>query len=166
MRILRQNQFHDKLQVNSKLKSQTQHDSKILYCQFTQLTYPYAFKFAILKHVINIFFEILFDFCFSQKVKQKIQYHCQKSMVFRITIAIDGMVPAQPLVPMVFQWFFRFQPLVSMVFQWFFPIQPLPLNEWFCGSPLTSMVYKWSFAFTYFQVGQPSISCFKLLIKS
>ena len=47
------------------IKSQTQHDSKILYCQFTQLTYPYAFKFAILKHVINIFFEILFDFCFS-----------------------------------------------------------------------------------------------------
>ena len=65
-RILRQTQIHNKLQVNLKtIKSQTQHDSKILYCQFTQLTYTHAFKFAILKHVINIFFEILFDFCFS-----------------------------------------------------------------------------------------------------
>ena len=65
-RISRQTQIHNKLQVNLKtIKSQTQHDSKILYCQFTQLTYPYAFKFAILKHVINIFFEILFDFCLS-----------------------------------------------------------------------------------------------------
>ena len=41
-RILRQTQIHNKLLVNSKtIKSQTQYDSQILHCQFTQLTYPY-----------------------------------------------------------------------------------------------------------------------------
>ena len=37
-------------------------------------------------------------------------------MVFKVTIAIDGMVPAQPLGPMVFQWFSVSQPLVTMFF--------------------------------------------------
>ena len=37
-------------------------------------------------------------------------------MVFKVTIAIDGMVPAQPLGPMVFQWFLVSQPLVTMFF--------------------------------------------------
>ena len=37
MHISRQTQIHNKLQVNLKnIKSQTQHDSKILFCQFTQ----------------------------------------------------------------------------------------------------------------------------------
>ena len=40
----------------------------------------------------------------------------KKSMVFKVTIAIDGMVPAQPLGPMVFQWFSVSQPLVTMFF--------------------------------------------------
>ena len=40
----------------------------------------------------------------------------------KVIIAIDGMVPAQPLVPMVFQWFSS-QPTIANgigedVFQW------------------------------------------------
>ena len=48
----------------------------------------------------------LFDISFSQIKRQTIYYHRHKSMVSKVTIAIDGMVPAQPLGPMVFQWFF------------------------------------------------------------
>ena len=84
----------------------------------------------------------------------------------------NGFFTCEPLVSMVFQWFFFMWTIgvngFSMVFlhvnhwcqwffngfsdfnhwyqwffQWFFPIEPLPLNEWFCGSPLTSMVYQW-----------------------
>ena len=33
-------------------------------------------------------------------------------MVVKVTIAIDGMVPAQPLGPMVFRWFFS-QPTIG-----------------------------------------------------
>ena len=56
-RISRETQIHNKLQVKLEtVKSQTQH-SKIPYCQFTQLTYPYDFKFAILKDVRERFIE-------------------------------------------------------------------------------------------------------------
>ena len=43
-------------------------------------------------------------------------YHCETSMVFRVTIAIEWMVWKKPLVPMVFQWFLVYQPLAPMVF--------------------------------------------------
>ena len=76
------------------------------------------------KTCYQFFFESLFDFCFSLKWKQKIKYHCQKSMVCRITIAIDGMVPAQPLVPMVFQWFFRQSTIGNDGFRWLPTIGP------------------------------------------
>jgi len=45
-------------------------------------------------------------------------------MVFRITIAIDEMVPAQPLVPMVFQWFLRESTIGNDGFQWLPTIGP------------------------------------------
>ena len=38
-------------------------------------------------------------------IKAKNYNHRLKSMVFQVTIAIDGMVPAQPLGPMVFDGF-------------------------------------------------------------
>ena len=43
-------------------------------------------------------------------------YHCETSMVFRVTIAIEWMVWKKPLVPMVFQWFLVYQPLAPMFF--------------------------------------------------
>ena len=57
-------------------------------------------------------------------------YHCEKSMVFQVTIAIEWMVWKQPLVsmvsPMVFglstigpDGFLDWQPLGSMVLRWF-----------------------------------------------
>ena len=76
----------------------------------------------------NIFFQItrlviliiigLFDISFSQIKRQKIYYHRHKSMVSKVTIAIDGMVPAQPLGPMVFRWFFSQPTIGDDVFQW------------------------------------------------
>ena len=41
-----------------------------------------------------------------------------------MTIAIDGMVPAQPLGPMVFQWFFSQPTIGDDVFQWLPTIGP------------------------------------------
>ena len=35
-------------------------------------------------------------------------------MVVKVTIAIDGMVPAQPLGPTVFQWFFSQQGYIQV----------------------------------------------------
>ena len=43
-------------------------------------------------------------------------YHCETSMVFRVTIAIEWMVWKKPSVPMVFQWFLVYQPLAPMAF--------------------------------------------------
>ena len=45
-------------------------------------------------------------------------------MVSEVTIAIDGMVPAQPLVPMVFRWFFSQPTIGDNVFQWLQTIGP------------------------------------------
>ena len=74
------------------------------------------------KHVINIFFESLFDFC---TWKQKIKYHSQKSTVFKIIIAINGILPAQPMVPMVLNGFstigddgFRWLPTIGPTMRW------------------------------------------------
>ena len=44
----------------------------------------------------------LFDISFSQIKRQTIYYYRHKSMVSKVTIAIDEMVTAQPLGPMVF----------------------------------------------------------------
>ena len=81
-----------------------------------------TFQVCNLKHVINIFFESLFDFC---TWKQKIKYYSQKSMVFKITIAIDGILLAQPLVPMVLNGFstigddgFRWLPTIGPTMRW------------------------------------------------
>ena len=45
-------------------------------------------------------------------------------MIFKVTIAIDGMVPDQPLGPMVFRWFFSQKAIGDNVFQWFPTIDP------------------------------------------
>ena len=39
-------------------------------------------------------------------------------MVSKVTIAIDGMVAAEPLGPMVFQWFFGQSTIGDDGFQW------------------------------------------------
>ena len=44
--------------------------------------------------------------------------------MFKVTIAIDGMVPAQPLGPMVFRWFFSQPTIGDNVFQWLPTIGP------------------------------------------
>ena len=49
-------------------------------------------------------------------------YHCEKPMVFKVTIAIEWMVWKQPLVSMVFPMVF---PLETMVIQCFFTVGPL-----------------------------------------
>ena len=66
----------------------------------------------------------LFDISFSQIKRQTIYYHRHKSMVSKVTIAIDGMVPAQPLGPMVFRWFFSQPTIGDNVFQWLQTIGP------------------------------------------
>ena len=45
-------------------------------------------------------------------------------MVSKVTIAIDGMVAAQPLGPMVFQWFFGQSTIGDDGFQWLPTIGP------------------------------------------
>ena len=42
----------------------------------------------------------------------------------KVTIAIDGMVTAQPLGPMVFRWFFSQPTIGDNVFQWLPTIGP------------------------------------------
>ena len=42
----------------------------------------------------------------------------------KVTIAIDGMVTAQPLGPMVFRWFFSQPTIGDDVFQWLPTIGP------------------------------------------
>ena len=72
-----------------------------------------------------IFWKLLLVFLLQlDRKKQKFTYNCQKSMVLRITIAIDGMVSAQPLVPMVFQWFFRQSTIGDDGFRWLPTIGP------------------------------------------
>ena len=69
-------------------------------------------------------------------------------MVFKVTIAIDGMVPAQPLGPMVFQWFFIQPTIGDDIFQWFF-IQPTIgdyVFQWFFIQPtIGDNVFQWFF---------------------
>ena len=45
-------------------------------------------------------------------------------MVSKVTIAIDEMVTAQPLGPMVFQWFFGLSTISDDGFQWLPTIGP------------------------------------------
>ena len=45
-------------------------------------------------------------------------------MVSKVTIAIDEMVTAQPLGPMVFQWFFGQSTIGDDAFQWLPTIGP------------------------------------------
>ena len=60
MHISRQTQIHNKLQVN--IKSQTQHDSKILFCQFTQ-NIPLWFQVCNRKTCYqHIFWKLVFVF--------------------------------------------------------------------------------------------------------
>ena len=48
----------------------------------------------------------LLDISSSASPKDRKSTTIHKSMVSKVTIAIDGMVAAEPLGPMVFQWFF------------------------------------------------------------
>ena len=75
--------------------------------------------------IVLISLEIgLFDIIFSQTWRQKIYNHRHKSMVSKVTIAIGGMVAAQPLGPMVFQWFFGQSTIGDDGFQWLPTIGP------------------------------------------
>ena len=68
--------------------------------------------------------DALFNINFSQILRQEFYNHRHKSMVSKVTIAIDEMVTAQPLGPMVFQWFFGQSTIGDDGFQWLPTIGP------------------------------------------
>ena len=107
------NEIRDKMRVNEDL-SETKHGMK---STSTQVDINQGTSCS--RHCKKIFliFQKLSLVCLisaSARHGQKIYYHRKKSMVFKVTIAIDGMVHAQPLGPMVFQWFSVSQSLVTM----------------------------------------------------
>ena len=59
------------------------------------------------------------------------------------TIAGNGFFKDFYNSTIVINYFVKFEPLVSMVFQWFFTILPSPLNQWFFSRPLGTMDFQW-----------------------
>ena len=67
------------------------------------------------------------SFCFLLQLDRKTEIYVQLPKINGFedhTIAIDGMVSAEPLVPMVFQWFFRQLTIGEDGFRWLPNIGP------------------------------------------
>ena len=117
-----QTEIRDKLRVNKTSKTEMQainlFFSNVLH--FQKISHLFQITRLVILVIIG-----LFDISFSQIKRQTIYYHRHKSMVSKVTIAIDGMVPAQPLGPMVFRWFFSQPTIGDNVFQWLPTIGPM-----------------------------------------
>ena len=113
-----QTEIRDKLRVNKTSKTEMQainlFFSNVLH--FQKISHLFQITRLVILVIIG-----LFDISFSQIKRQTIYYHRHKSMVSKVTIAIDGMVPAQPLV---FRWFFSQPTIGDNVFQWLPTIGP------------------------------------------
>ena len=115
--------FHDgcELRVNKTSKTEMQAINLIFsnVLHFQKISHIFQITRLVILVIIG-----LFDISFSQIKRQTIYYHRHKSMVSKVTIAIDGMVPAQPLGPMVFRWVFSQPTIGDNVFQWLPTIGP------------------------------------------
>ena len=109
-----QTEIRDKLRANKTSQTEMQAINLLFsnVLHFQKISHLFQITRLVILVIIG-----LFDISFSQIKRQTIYYHRNKSIVSKVTIAIDGMVPAQPLGPIVFRWFFS-QPTIGPTMRW------------------------------------------------